>query len=127
MAMNALRGGLRAVQGVGKALSDPGRLRILAALRGRELCVCHLCALLELDQSTVSRHMATLREGGLVVGRRAGRWTIYRRTDDVAAEPLRALLSSVDAMVSAAPEVREDARRLSQIVNASAVAPRIAG
>lgn len=61
-----------------KALSDETRLRILALLGAGELCVCDLMAVLELPQSTVSRHLATLRNAGLVEDRRQGVWMYYR-------------------------------------------------
>jgi ArsR family transcriptional regulator len=63
-----------------KALSDETRLRILALLEAGELCVCDLMAVLELPQSTVSRHLATLRNAGLVEDRRQGIWMYYRLT-----------------------------------------------
>ena len=61
-----------------KALSDETRLRILALLTAGELCVCDLMAVLELPQSTVSRHLAYLRHAGLVEDRRQGVWMYYR-------------------------------------------------
>ncbi len=61
-----------------KALSDETRLRILALLTHGELCVCDLMAILDLPQSTVSRHLAYLRSNGLVHDRRAGVWMYYR-------------------------------------------------
>ncbi|HKK02099.1 MAG TPA: metalloregulator ArsR/SmtB family transcription factor [Desulfuromonadales bacterium] len=61
-----------------KALSDETRLRILALLAAGELCVCDLMAVLELPQSTVSRHLAYLRHAGLVEDRRRGVWMFYR-------------------------------------------------
>lgn len=61
-----------------KALSDETRLRILALLSDGELCVCDLMAALELPQSTVSRHLAYLRNAGLVEDERRGVWMFYR-------------------------------------------------
>lgn len=61
-----------------KALSDETRLRILALLATGELCVCDLMAILDLPQSTVSRHLAYLRNSGLVKDRRDGVWMYYR-------------------------------------------------
>lgn len=61
-----------------KALSDETRLRILSLLAQGELCVCDLMATLELPQSTVSRHLAFLRNAGLVQDRRQGVWMFYR-------------------------------------------------
>lgn len=60
-----------------KALSDETRLRILALLAWGELCVCDLMAILDLPQSTVSRHLAYLRNSGLVTDRREGVWMYY--------------------------------------------------
>lgn len=64
-----------------KALADETRLRILALLLEGELCVCELIAALELPQSTVSRHLATLRNSGWVTDRRQGVWMYYRLND----------------------------------------------
>lgn len=61
-----------------KALSDETRLRILALLTQGELCVCDLMAVLQLPQSTISRHLAYLRNSGLVADRRQGVWMYYR-------------------------------------------------
>jgi ArsR family transcriptional regulator len=63
-----------------KALADATRLRILALLTAEdgELCVCELMAILDLPQSTVSRHLATLRNAGWVEDRRQGVWMYYR-------------------------------------------------
>jgi ArsR family transcriptional regulator, arsenate/arsenite/antimonite-responsive transcriptional repressor len=61
-----------------KALSEEIRLRILALLVDGELCVCDLMAVLSLPQSTISRHLASLRHAGLVEGRRQGIWMHYR-------------------------------------------------
>ncbi len=65
-----------------KALSDETRLRILALLAEGELCVCDLMATLDLPQSTVSRHLAYLRNAGLVDDRRQGIWMYYRLADE---------------------------------------------
>ena len=61
-----------------KALADDTRLRILALLLEGELCVCEIIAALELPQSTVSRHLAYLRNSGWVQDRRQGIWMYYR-------------------------------------------------
>ncbi|MEK7817325.1 MAG: metalloregulator ArsR/SmtB family transcription factor [Actinomycetota bacterium] len=61
-----------------KALSDDTRLRILGLLLEGELCVCDLVAVLNLPQSTVSRHLAYLRNSGLLIDKRHGVWMHYR-------------------------------------------------
>lgn len=61
-----------------QALADPNRLRILLLLGQRqELCLCHLESLLDLPASTTSRHLALLKQAGLVRARRAGRWVYF--------------------------------------------------
>jgi ArsR family transcriptional regulator len=64
-----------------KALADETRLRILALLAEGELCVCDLMAILDMPQSTVSRHLAYLRNAGWVEDRRQGVWMYYRLAD----------------------------------------------
>ena len=66
--------------GLLSALADPVRLRIvsmLAAARGGTACGCELEDPLGLAQPTVSHHLRILREAGLIVGERRGRWVHY--------------------------------------------------
>ncbi len=61
-----------------KTLSEPVRLRIVyLLLESTELCVCDLVDTLGLSQSVVSRHLAYLRNNGLVSTRREGVWIYY--------------------------------------------------
>lgn len=63
------------------ALADPTRLAILALLRRRDHCVCHLVERLELKQSIVSHHVGVLRRAGLVASYQHAtdrRWLYYR-------------------------------------------------
>lgn len=60
-----------------RACSDPTRLRILRLLRGGELCVGDLVAILRIPQPTASRHLAYLRRTGLVRAREQGLWAFY--------------------------------------------------
>lgn len=69
---------MRDIMDLYKALADEQRVRILYALRGGELCVCQLIALLELAPSTVSKHLAILRSARLIDSRKSGRWMYYR-------------------------------------------------
>lgn len=61
-----------------KALSDPSRVRVLMALQNGEKCVCYLIKLLGLAPSTVSRHVAILKQAGLIDSRKKGKWIYYR-------------------------------------------------
>lgn len=60
-----------------KALSDPTRLRILSLLRHGELCVCDLTEAMQIPQSTISRHLSSLKNAGWVKPRRSGKWMHY--------------------------------------------------
>lgn len=67
-------------------LGDPVRRLMLALLAtNNELCVCECEAATTLIQPVVSRQLSTLRDGGWVVPRRAGRWMFYRLADDAPA------------------------------------------
>ncbi|WP_039055982.1 metalloregulator ArsR/SmtB family transcription factor [Enterobacter sp. Bisph1] len=62
-----------------KILSDETRLTIVMLLRqAGELCVCDICAAAGESQPKISRHIALLRENGLVIDRREGKWIYYR-------------------------------------------------
>jgi len=60
------------------ALSDATRLRLLDLLRGGERCVCELTEALQAQQSRLSFHLGVLKDAGLVLDRREGRWVHYR-------------------------------------------------
>ncbi len=60
-----------------KALSDPTRMKLLAMLSDRPLCVCELTQALGFAQPTVSRHLQQLEDAGFVVRNREGTWIIY--------------------------------------------------
>ncbi len=99
-----------------KALSDDTRLRILGLLVQGELCVCDLVAVLDLPQSTVSRHLAYLRNSGLVDGRRQGVWMHYRlaQQDGALHDDLIDLLSKDLARLE---EIKSDQRKLRQYLS----------
>lgn len=60
-----------------KALAHQTRLQILCLLFDGEVCVCKIMAILDLPQSTASRHLAILKNAGLVEDRRDGTWSHY--------------------------------------------------
>ncbi len=69
-----------ALAGVFKALGDPVRVRMVAALAQdatREICACDFVAIAGKSQPTVSHHLKILREAGLVASRRRGTWIWY--------------------------------------------------
>jgi len=66
------------VQKIFRTLSDPTRVRVLALLEQQELAVQELMDVLGMAQSRVSRHLAILREAGLLQDRREGTYVFYR-------------------------------------------------
>ena len=63
-----------------KALGHPSRLLMVDALREGEKCVCELQALVGDDMSTISKHLAVLREAGVVSAEKRGTSIYYRLT-----------------------------------------------
>lgn len=64
-----------------KIFSDSTRLKIILAILNTELCVCDLCELLKLNQSTVSHQLQTLRASKLVKYRKEGKQVYYSLQD----------------------------------------------
>ncbi len=62
---------------IAKALSHPTRLLMLDALAEGEMCVCDLTELVGADQSTVSKHLAVLKQAGIVDDRKEATMTFY--------------------------------------------------
>jgi len=60
------------------ALADKTRLRLLNLMGNQELCVCFLVEILKQPQPKISRHLAYLRNAGIVEARREGKWMHYR-------------------------------------------------
>ncbi|MBC7235495.1 MAG: winged helix-turn-helix transcriptional regulator [Chloroflexi bacterium] len=95
-----------------KAISDPNRVRILKMLEKGELCVCYLAERLGLAQSTVSKHLALLRQAGLVADRKEGLWVYYRlETEPITAHNL-SFLDLVRHSLKDDPQVCEDAEKV---------------
>lgn len=77
-----------------KALGDPTRVKLIsliAAADGGEACICDLVAPVNLSQPTVSHHMKSLVEAGLVTRDQRGKWAYYRVADATLAAMARAL------------------------------------
>ena len=82
-----------------KALGDPVRLQLMsmiASAAGGEACVCDLTPAFELSGPTISHHLKTLREAGLVDAERRGTWVYYRARPGIMRQ-LAALLAINEA------------------------------
>jgi ArsR family transcriptional regulator, arsenate/arsenite/antimonite-responsive transcriptional repressor len=81
-----------------KTLADETRTRItLLVTREKELCVCELTCALDVSQPKISRHLALLRESGLLADRRKGQWVYYRLHPDLPNWVIKTLKTLLDA------------------------------
>lgn len=86
-----------------KALAHDTRLRILNLLLGGEVCVCRIMEILQLPQSTASRHLGILKNAGLVEDRRDGIWVHY----SLAREQLPLALQVMEALGKHLPGIKQ--------------------
>jgi ArsR family transcriptional regulator len=112
--------GLWEFMAITKALADEQRVRLLLALRGRELCLCQLVELVGLAPSTVSKHMSILRQSRLVEGRKEGRWMYYRLAGPRATAAVRQAIDWVRRSLADEPGVVRDAEHLEAILTVDA-------
>ena len=95
-----------------KALSDLTRLRMLVLLSCEgELCVCELTHALDEIQPKISRHLAQLRELGVVLDRRQGQWIYYRLNPDLPVWAGDALTATSEGVITQSP-FKEDLHAL---------------
>lgn len=78
-----------------KALSDPNRLMIVDMLSGEELCACKILEKFNITQPTLSHHMKTLCDCGLVKARKEGKWSYYSLNDETLRAASTALCSAI--------------------------------
>jgi ArsR family transcriptional regulator len=97
------------------ALNDATRVRALLALRGGELCLCHLIGLLQLAPSTVSKHLGLLVRAGLVERRKHGRWAYFRPAGRDAPPVARQAVRWVFASLADEPAIARDAEKLARL------------
>jgi ArsR family transcriptional regulator len=98
------------------ALADPTRCRMLRLLDGRELTVTELCAVLQLPQSTVSRHLKTLADAGWVTSRRDGTSRFYTMAVETAGEARPRIWELTRAELAGRASAAQDERRLAAVL-----------
>ena len=103
-----------------RALGDPSRVRILMALRGRQLCVCQITGLLDLAPSTTSKHLSILRQARLIESRRRGRWVYYVLAEQSRRPEIREALAWLVRSLSGDPEVLRDEQTIVELEHAHA-------
>lgn len=96
-----------------KLLSDETRLHSVTMIaKHNELCVCELTEALGISQPKLSRHLAQLRQSGLLQDRRQGQWVFYRLADDINSDYRQIIEQSVQAI-----ELIEYEQRLQNMVD----------
>ncbi len=93
-----------------KVLSDENRLRIAYLLAGSDACVCELADALDLPQSTLSNHLAKMRDSGLLQTRKDGTW-IYYELSDARRPQIQGIFSSFEAELSTDGKLKHDQKR----------------
>jgi ArsR family transcriptional regulator len=107
---------MREFMAITKALSDPSRVRILLALRRKEMCVCQITELFGFAPSTMSKHLSVLHHAGLILSRKAERWVYYRLPDRSAPIAVREALEWVHKSLAKTDEAAADAKKMKRIL-----------
>jgi len=97
-------------------LADPTRLRLLRLLERRELGVAELCHVLQMPQSTVSRHLKVLADQGWIRGRAKGTANFYRMTLDASDPAARRLWLLTREQTEGWATVQQDQLRLGRLL-----------
>jgi ArsR family transcriptional regulator len=97
-----------------KALSEEMRLRILMLLTHGELCVCDLMAIFNEPQSKISRHLAYLKNSGLVDSKRVGVWMHYSLKEPLN-EIAGAQIDHMEKHLSSLRWYQEDAAKMEEV------------
>jgi ArsR family transcriptional regulator len=96
------------------ALADKTRLRLLSLMADGEVCVCFFTEVLKQGQPKISRHLAYLRNAGLVEARRDGKWMHYRIIEPEAPHAAR-IFAEVRKWLAEDPEMQRDRERLQKV------------
>lgn len=98
-------------------LSDTTRLRCLVLINAEdEACVCEMTHALDESQPKISRHLALMRDAGLVLARREGTWMHYRIDPDLPSWAQETLHQVLRQLAHLQP-YRDDRERLDQMSN----------
>ncbi len=90
-----------------KALSDPNRVKIIKMLEVKELCVCEVQSILNLAQSTVSKHLKVLEDTELITYEKQGSWIIYRLSSNSIRKYNSTMLNHMRQWLNDESEIKE--------------------
>ncbi len=107
---------MQAFINITSALADESRVKALLALQGHELCVCQIVEFLQLAPSTVSKHMAILKQAGLVESRKEGRWIYYRLAGNKTSSLVQESQAWVFRALKKDPELKNHLKKLQKIL-----------
>ena len=99
-----------------KALADTNRVRIIKMLEVKSLCVCELTEILQLAISTVSKHLSILRNAGLIIDTKDGRWVNYQLNFSEAPKLVADTLAMINNTAESNTVFESDAEQV-QVVN----------
>ena len=98
-------------------LGDQTRLRALALMQDQgELCVCELVAALDLSQPKISRHLAALRDAGLLTSRRDAQWVFYHFNPSLPEWQQQVVTAALNG-IRDEPVLKQDTTRLNKMKN----------
>jgi ArsR family transcriptional regulator len=100
--------------GLFAALADTTRLRLLNLMTGGEVCVCHFVEILGQSQPKISRHLAYLRNAGIVAARREGKWMHYSICS-IADPQTASMLASILDVLGNDKQMRTDRKKLDRV------------
>ena len=98
-----------------KALGDKNRIRIIKMLQGRELCVCEVREVLDLSNSTVSKHLSILCNADLITDFKDGKWVNYRLNTRSESKFIRSILSSLKDSLKDDEQVLNDSKKVRSV------------
>jgi len=91
-----------------KALTDKNRIRILKMLEKKALCVCEITSVLNISTSTVSSHLAALKEAGYIYDTKDGKWVDYHFNRTSANPVLHQVLAMLTGWLNDDAQIIED-------------------
>jgi ArsR family transcriptional regulator, arsenate/arsenite/antimonite-responsive transcriptional repressor len=104
------------------ALADRTRRRILNLMREHEICVYFFTEILDVSQPKISRHLAYLRNAGLVSARRDGKWIYYRIAEPEDFYAAQILQDTLDWLASQ-ERMQKDYEKLNMICGSQSSVP----
>lgn len=102
---------IKTAERVFKALSDSNRLRILKMLQVKAMAVCEITSILKLAPSTVSNHLAILRDAGFIEDEKDGKWVNYRLSGEYLEKYVSELAPLFKEWLEDDPVVKDDMKQ----------------